>query len=123
MARVYIEKESLVIELSTLEKVLSLKSKLVIPLNCIESVMHINDLNEDEIELLLPKIRMGGAGFGNRLYGRFLSNIGETFFVTKDLWKSIVIYTKGCVPYKAIVVDELDPKTLENIKKALKSDE
>lgn len=106
-----------------LEKLLSLKSKLVIPLNCIERVIHINDLSQDESELLRPKARIVGSWVGNKLYGRFLSNIGETFFVTKDIQRSIVIYTKGCVPYKAIVVDEPDPKTLESIKKALKSDE
>jgi len=120
MVHMYVEGENLVIELSKLEKILSLKNRLVIPLSCIEDVRHVKELSKDEKERLLPRIKLGGMSLGSMVYGTFSTGIGRGFFATKDLERSVVIYTRGCTPYSIIVIGISDPTALEAIEKALK---
>jgi len=120
MVHIYVEEESLVVELGKLEKILALKSRLVIPLSCIEDVRPVRELSRDEKEHLLPRIKLGGVKLGSVIYGTFSTSIGRGFFATKDLERSVAIYTRGCTPYSVVVVEISDPMTLEAVEKALK---
>lgn len=91
MVRIYVEGESLVVELGKLEKLFSLKSRLVIPLSCIEDVRHVRELSRDEKEHLLPRIKLGGMNLGSVIYGTFSTSISRGFFATKDLERSVAI--------------------------------
>jgi hypothetical protein len=120
MARIRIDGEKLVIELEGLfEKVMTLKRRLEIPLNCIEKVAYVKDLDETERKRVLPMIRLWGYSLHPTHYGVFITRVGRGFFVSKDLEKSVVIYLSGCLPYKIVVIEASDPETVESLKKRL----
>ena len=119
MVHMYVEDENLVIELDKLEKLFSLKGKLKIPLSCIEKIAHIKDVDESERERLFPRMKLVGMRLGSLVYGNFSTGIGRGFFATRDLERSVVIYTRGCLSYRVIVVEAPDPATMEAIENAL----
>ncbi len=119
MVHVYVDDGELVIELDKLEKLFSLKSRLRIPLSCIEKIVRLEDVDEGERERLLPRMKLGGMRLGSIVYGSFSTGVGRGFFATRNLERSVVIYTRGCVPYRVIVVEAPDPATMEAIENAL----
>jgi hypothetical protein len=120
MPRVSVDEEKLIVELKGIEKILAVKRRLKITLNCIEKIVHIKDLDEVEREQICPRIRLGGFSLGAIKYGTFVTGVGRGFFATKDLEKSIVIYLSSCTPYKIVVIEASDPETLETLKKSLR---
>jgi hypothetical protein len=98
---------------------MTLKRRLEIPLNCIEKIVYVKDLDKAERKRVLPLIRLWGYSLHPTHYGIYITRVGRGFFVTNDLEKSVVIYLSGCLPYKIVVIEMPDPETVESLKKRL----
>lgn len=118
MARIEVLENKLVIKLGTLEKILTAKRRdIEIPLECVETIKMFRQLSVNEINLILPKLRLLGLSLGNIVYGIFKTDLGRGFFATRNLEHSTIIFVKeNCkIPYKIIVVDTPDTQKLQHL--------
>ncbi len=118
MARLEISEDKLIIKLNILEKILAVrKSDIEIPLECVEKIKIFRNLDESEINFILPRYRILGFSLGNIVYGIFKTDLGKGFFLTRNLENSTVIIMKeGCkTPYKIIVIDISDTQRLQHL--------
>ena len=98
---------------------MTLKRRLEIPLNCIERIAYVKDLDKAERKRVFPLIRLWGYSLHPTHYGIFITRVGRGFFVTNDLEKSsVVIYLSGCLPYKIVIIEASD-EIVESLKERL----